>query len=82
MNDTPRTDAEAGYYDGSGCWKYDKAGDCVPSDFARELERDRYKLANEYAQLSTKLEHIMAIANRNLDAAEQMDRITGILSEL
>jgi len=36
---TPLTDNEAGYYDGSGCWKYNPEGECVTSDFARNLER-------------------------------------------
>jgi hypothetical protein len=39
MSDTPRTDEEAGHYDGSGCWKYNVEGECVTSDFARQLER-------------------------------------------
>jgi chromosome segregation ATPase len=38
MSQTPRTDAEAGYSDPSGCWKYHKDGSEVPADFARELE--------------------------------------------
>ncbi len=40
MSDTPRTDEEAGHYDGSGCWKYNVAGECVTSEFARQLERE------------------------------------------
>ena len=40
MSDTPRTDEEAGHYDGSGCWKYNVEGECVTTDFARELERE------------------------------------------
>ena len=40
MSDTPKTDAEAGYYDASGCWKPRVDGECVPADFARQLERE------------------------------------------
>jgi hypothetical protein len=40
MSDTPRTDAEAGYMDGSGCWKWRDDGSEVPADFARDLERE------------------------------------------
>lgn len=46
MINTPRTDEEAGYYDQSGCWKYSTNGECVTSDFARELERE-LNAANE-----------------------------------
>ena len=38
--DTPKTNAEAGYIDGSGCWKYNEDGECVGTDFARRLERE------------------------------------------
>ena len=41
---TPITDAEAGYEDGSGCWKYRPNGAYVPADLARQLERDRARL--------------------------------------
>lgn len=46
MRDTPRTDEEAGYYDGSGCWKSNVNGECVESAFARTLERE-LNAANE-----------------------------------
>lgn len=38
MSATPLTDAEAGYPDGSGCWKYNDLGLYVDADFARDLE--------------------------------------------
>ena len=38
---TPETDKESGYEDGSGCWKYAENGSCVPSDFARRMQRQR-----------------------------------------
>lgn len=44
MNDTPRTNAAAGYPDGSGCWKYNDLGLYVDADFARELERENTRL--------------------------------------
>jgi hypothetical protein len=40
MSDTPRTDEEAGHYDGSGWWKSHKNGECVTVEFSRELERE------------------------------------------
>jgi hypothetical protein len=40
MSDTPRTDAEAGEEDASGCWKGRDEGPFVDADFARQLERE------------------------------------------
>jgi hypothetical protein len=40
VSDTPRTDQECGDYDRSGCWKSYIEGECVQSDFARQLERE------------------------------------------
>lgn len=40
VGETPRTDAECGDYDRSGCWKSYINGECVQSDFARQLERE------------------------------------------
>ena len=56
MSDTPRTDAEAGYADGSGCWKRRDDGSEVPADFARNLERE---LAAARAELAEALEELM-----------------------
>ena len=39
-DDTPRTNAVAGYPDSGGCWKYNPDGDYVDADFARTLERE------------------------------------------
>ena len=44
MSDTPRTDKQAGYPDGSGCWKYTELGLYVDADFARQLERENARL--------------------------------------
>lgn len=44
MSDTPRTDEQAGYPDGSGCWKYTELGLYVDADFARQLERENARL--------------------------------------
>lgn len=52
MIDTPRTDAEAGYYDGSGCWKSTPSGECVPSDFARTLETELTSATTTIADLT------------------------------
>jgi hypothetical protein len=46
VSDTPRTDQECGDYDRSGCWKSYIEGECVQSDFARQLERE-LNAANE-----------------------------------
>jgi len=44
MSDTPRTDKETGYEDGSGCWKsVVPNGAFVYADFARTLERELTK---------------------------------------
>ena len=40
MSDTPRTDAEAGHYDQSGCWRSNLLGECVPVEFCQQLERE------------------------------------------
>ena len=45
---TPRTDAEAGYFDDSGWWHFSLSGK-VESDFARALERE-LTAANGYAE--------------------------------
>ena len=47
MSDTPRTDEQAGYPDGSGCWKYTELGLYVDADFARQLERENARLRSE-----------------------------------
>lgn len=44
MSDTPLTDKQAGYPDGSGCWKYTELGLYVDADFARQLERENARL--------------------------------------
>jgi hypothetical protein len=46
VSNTPRTDQECGDYDRSGCWKSYIEGECVQSDFARQLERE-LNAANE-----------------------------------
>ena len=51
MSDTPLTDEQAGYPDGSGCWKYTELGPYVDADFARELERENARLRWKYAEL-------------------------------
>lgn len=40
MSDTPRTDAECGWYDPNGVRYPDPTGDHVDPDFARDLERE------------------------------------------
>ena len=47
MSDTPRTDEQAGYQDGSGCWKYTELGLYVDADFARQLELENARLRSE-----------------------------------
>ena len=61
MLPTPRTDAEAGYYDGSGCWHHRANGENVDSDFARTLERE---LTAARAELKTYRESCAAKADR------------------
>ena len=60
-SDTPRTDAEAGYYDGSGCWHHRANGENVDSDFARTLERE---LTAARAELETYRDSCAAKADR------------------
>jgi hypothetical protein len=50
MSDTPRTDSEAGWYDGSGCWTPSVDGE-VGSDFARTLERELAAAKADAAEL-------------------------------
>ena len=40
MSDTPRTDAECGWYDPNGVRYQDPTGDHVDPDFTRQLERE------------------------------------------
>ena len=40
MSDTPRTDAECGWYDSAGMRHTASYGDHVDPDFARQLERE------------------------------------------
>ena len=47
MSDTPLTDKQAGYPDGSGCWKYTELGLYVDADFARQLELENARLRSE-----------------------------------
>lgn len=46
MSDTPRTDAECGWYDPNGIRYQSETGDHVDPDFARQLERE-LNAANE-----------------------------------
>ena len=56
MSDTPRTDQEAFYADCEGTRYYcPQMGNCVSSDFARELER-------ENANLRDALEKLLSVA--------------------
>ena len=61
MSDTPRTDEQAGYPDGSGCWKYTELGLYVDADFARQLELEnvRLRLELENARLRSEFESNM-----------------------
>lgn len=62
--ETPRTDAEEGHYDGSGCWKNGAGNDCVRADFARQLERE----------LAAKVEECEKLAAQLAEAREQFDK--------
>ena len=63
MSDTPRTDAAAGYMDGSGCWKYRDDGGEVPADFARELERELATKTAEVERLREALQELARLGN-------------------
>ncbi len=54
MSDTPRTDAESGYSDGFGRWKYSPDGYEVSADFARNLERECAVLRKQLAEARDK----------------------------
>lgn len=60
---TPLTDAEAGYYDGSGCWKSREDGDCVPSSFTRTLERRLIALETQTAKQREALKALVDVYN-------------------
>lgn len=51
MSDTPRTDAECGWYDPNGIRYQSKTGDHVDPDFARELERELFAAKARIARL-------------------------------
>jgi hypothetical protein len=66
MSDTPRTDAEAGYYDGSGCWKPSVKGENVDADFARTLERELAAAKAEVEALRAKYNDlIMCVGSKH-----------------
>ena len=49
MSDTPRTDEQAGYPDGSGRWKYNELGLYVDADFARLRSELEAKMEDGYS---------------------------------
>jgi hypothetical protein len=57
-SETPRTDAEAGYYDDSGCWHHRTNGENVDADFARTLERELAAAKADAAELRVALSRI------------------------
>ena len=68
MSDTPRTDKQAGYPDGSGCWKYTKLGLYVDADFARQLERENARLRWKYNELGLYVDADFARLRSELEA--------------
>ena len=61
MSDTPRTDKQAGYPDGSGCWKYTELGLYVDADFARQLERENARLQEALEMAEKELVHLFTV---------------------
>ena len=87
MSDTPRTDKQAGYPDGSGCWKYTELGLYVGADFARQLERENarllygLKIANQFLENATS--YIGAINDHDMPKAlYALDAVRFALSEI
>ena len=68
MSDTPRTDEQAGYPDGSGCWKYTELGLYVDADFARQLERENARLRWKYTELGLYVDADFARLRSELEA--------------
>ena len=56
MSDTPRTDAECGWYDPNGVRYPEPTGDHVDPDFARQLERELNSANQEIERLSGVIE--------------------------
>ena len=87
MSDTPRTDEQAGYPDGSGCWKYTELGLYVDADFARQLERENARLlyglkfAKKFLENATS--YIGAINDHDMPKAlYALDAVRFALSEI
>ena len=87
MSDTPRTDKQAGYPDGSGCWKYTELGLYVDADFARQLERENARLlyglkfAEKFLENATS--YIGAINDHDMPKAiYALDAVRFALSEI
>ena len=87
MSDTPRTDKQAGYPDGSGCWKYTELGLYVDADFARQLERENARLlyglkfASHFLENATS--YIGAINDHDMPKAiYALDAVRFALSEI
>jgi hypothetical protein len=72
MSDTPRTDAEAGYDDASGCWKYREDGPYVDADFARQLERENAALREK---MKVSWDEISVLVNQNSALLEALKTI-------
>lgn len=60
MSDTPRTDKERGYVDGSGCWKYSENGDEVPVWLAEELESENADLKRQVEKANERTDDLIA----------------------
>lgn len=66
---TPETDAEAGHYDDSGCWRPNVNGECVPVEFARDLERRLAEALKRAEELTDELAYYKAITTGAQHAA-------------
>jgi hypothetical protein len=65
MSDTPRTDAECGWYDPNGIRYQDPTGDHVDPDFARQLERE----------LATVTANALALSQANAELRSRIRRL-------
>jgi len=63
-------DAEAGYYDDSGCWRYRQDGDCVRVDVARLLAAQLAVAERERDLALAKLDVLLSIAKLEEKSSE------------
>ena len=81
VSDTPMTDAECGDYDRSGCWKSYINGECVQSDFARQLERELNAANSRIELLMSANADVARIAGERDAAEKRVKRLEAVVND-